>query len=120
MLTSEKKSNRFEFNLIESVHAPEYLTIQHQTPLEPAYKFEVDLEAAYFTEEKYDHGPMLVSGPTLTFLVPFATSFLYHASDVWRLFSGMRCMKTINEMSMASLVRLLVGPGSSAFYAHRL
>lgn len=74
MLTSEKRNKRLGFDLVESVHAPEYLTIQHQTSLEPAYKFEVDLEAADFTEEKYDHDPVLVSGPTLTFPVPLATA----------------------------------------------
>ncbi|RPB13588.1 hypothetical protein P167DRAFT_534937 [Morchella conica CCBAS932] len=49
----EKKKQKNEFDLIESVHAPEYSTIQHQTPPEPAHRLEINLEASEFSKEKY-------------------------------------------------------------------
>lgn len=54
MFNREKKKQKNEFDLIESVHAPEYSTIQHQTPPEPAHRLEINLEASEFSEEKYD------------------------------------------------------------------
>ncbi|RPB05544.1 hypothetical protein L873DRAFT_1662700 [Choiromyces venosus 120613-1] len=52
----EKKRQQSEFNLIETVHGPEYSTLQglQRIPPEPAHKFEVKLESTVFTEEKYE------------------------------------------------------------------
>ncbi|KAI5776603.1 arginine-tRNA-protein transferase [Geopyxis carbonaria] len=49
----EKKKQKNEFDLSESVHAPDYPALQGHIPPEPAHKFEVTLELASFTEEKY-------------------------------------------------------------------
>lgn len=48
----EKKKQNNSFNLAESVHAPEYSTIESSIPPEPAHKFEVTLEPASFSDEK--------------------------------------------------------------------
>ncbi|KAG0128919.1 arginine-tRNA-protein transferase [Tuber indicum] len=52
----EKRRQQSEFNLIETVHGPEYSTLQglNRIPPEPAHKFEVELESTVFTEEKYE------------------------------------------------------------------
>lgn len=65
MFNREKKKQKNEFDLIESVHAPEYSIIQHQTPPEPAHRLEINLEASDFSEEKYDLDCSLV------FVTPF-------------------------------------------------
>jgi len=51
----EKKIQRSEFSLIESVHAPEYSHLEklQRIPPEPAHKLDVKLEPPVFTEEKY-------------------------------------------------------------------
>jgi len=48
----EKKKENTTFDLLESVHAPEYATIESRIPPEPAHKFVVTLEPANFSEEK--------------------------------------------------------------------
>ncbi|KAF8245235.1 hypothetical protein K440DRAFT_556261, partial [Wilcoxina mikolae CBS 423.85] len=52
----EKKKKKSGFDLLESIHASEFATIEAQghIPPEPAHKFEVTLECASFSEEKYD------------------------------------------------------------------
>ncbi|KAF8541020.1 arginine-tRNA-protein transferase [Trichophaea hybrida] len=54
--TKEEKKKKNEFDLLESIHAPEFATLEAQghIPPEPAHKFEVTLECASFSEEKYD------------------------------------------------------------------
>ncbi|CCX16197.1 arginine-tRNA-protein transferase [Pyronema domesticum] len=56
-LTREQKKKQQTFDLIETVHAAEYSTLEAagrvQEDLKPEHKFEVTLEPAGFTEEKY-------------------------------------------------------------------
>jgi hypothetical protein len=52
----EKKKQKNGFDLLESIHAPEFATLEAKghIPPEPAHKFEVTLECASFSEEKYN------------------------------------------------------------------
>ncbi|KAI5815681.1 arginine-tRNA-protein transferase [Pyronema omphalodes] len=56
-LTREQKKKQQTFNLIETIHAAEYSTLEAagriSEDLKPKYRFEVTLEPAAFTEEKY-------------------------------------------------------------------
>ncbi|EXJ90834.1 hypothetical protein A1O1_03939 [Capronia coronata CBS 617.96] len=58
--TEEKRRNRDKFDLLTTVHKAEYGRIQRPLnkktgqPIEPAHKFEVNLEGDSFTKEKYD------------------------------------------------------------------
>ncbi|KAL9001369.1 MAG: hypothetical protein Q9169_000260 [Polycauliona sp. 2 TL-2023] len=58
-LFREKKSRKSQFNLLTAVHEAESALVQtpvdpkSQTPIRPAHKFEVHLEADNYTDEKY-------------------------------------------------------------------
>lgn len=49
----EKKKSKNDFDLCDSVQAPEYSKISSQIPPEPAHKFSVTIEPSTFTKEKY-------------------------------------------------------------------
>ncbi|TGZ81358.1 hypothetical protein EX30DRAFT_306301, partial [Ascodesmis nigricans] len=49
-----KKRQKNEFDLAETVHAAEYATLQGHIPPEPSHRFEVTLEPASFSQEKYE------------------------------------------------------------------
>lgn len=50
----ERKKQHNVFDLAESVHAAEYSVNARRIPPEPAHRFEVTLEPASFSEEKFD------------------------------------------------------------------
>lgn len=62
-MNREKRSKRDKFDLLEAVHKSEYESIKRpvgkktNAPIEPAHKFEVNLEPDKYTNEKYafDH-----------------------------------------------------------------
>ena len=59
----EKKTRRDKFDLLEAVHLSEYPNVKRPVgrksgePIEPAHKFEVNLEADSSTKEKYVWSP---------------------------------------------------------------
>jgi hypothetical protein len=52
-LNREKKKQQNLFDLVETVHAPEYSMVAPRIPPEPTHRFEVTLEPSSFSEEKY-------------------------------------------------------------------
>jgi arginyl-tRNA---protein transferase len=54
-----KRQKRDKFDLLDRIHLAEYPTVQKPTspksgaPIEPAIKFEVNLESDSFSKEKY-------------------------------------------------------------------
>lgn len=54
VLPREKRKARTQFDLLRSVHSPEFSTLR--TPPQPKHKLEVTIESSVFTQEKYVTG----------------------------------------------------------------